>query len=252
MAYDAARQRVVLFGGSGPEAGRDTWEWDGTTWIPRFPETRPPERWLHSMTYDPVRARIVMFGGRGLTGPLRDTWEWDGNDWTELDVAPPPGGDPAIAYDEARQRLVLFRRDLAGGAQTWELGATIAGGSTAYGTACATGGAPRLDAFGRPFLGNPSFALDVLGAPPSTGAAFLFAAGEAHVPLGACTLLVDPTTALAVSQATTGAGFASLRLPVPAATDLLGVELFAQAALVDPSSAAGLALTRGLRMRLGE
>src|SRR5581483_10661132 len=34
MAYDAARKRVVLFGGA-PESGRllnDTWEWDGRTW----------------------------------------------------------------------------------------------------------------------------------------------------------------------------------------------------------------------------
>jgi hypothetical protein len=33
MAYDAARSRLVLFGGyNGTENLNDTWEWDGTQW----------------------------------------------------------------------------------------------------------------------------------------------------------------------------------------------------------------------------
>ena len=34
MAYDSARQRVVLFGGGvGPDRLGDTWEWDGKQWV---------------------------------------------------------------------------------------------------------------------------------------------------------------------------------------------------------------------------
>jgi hypothetical protein len=42
MAYDAQRQRVVLFGGAGPggeppfDSHADVWEWDGTRWIGPF------------------------------------------------------------------------------------------------------------------------------------------------------------------------------------------------------------------------
>ena len=52
MAYDSARQRIVLFGGlaahslqSGERA--DTWEWNGAAWIERQTPTRPPARAGH-------------------------------------------------------------------------------------------------------------------------------------------------------------------------------------------------------------
>jgi len=32
MAYDSARQRLVLFGGITPDFLADTWTWDGSTW----------------------------------------------------------------------------------------------------------------------------------------------------------------------------------------------------------------------------
>jgi len=41
MAYDSARDRVVLFGGTAVEGGSDvyyygeTWEWDGQAWEQR-------------------------------------------------------------------------------------------------------------------------------------------------------------------------------------------------------------------------
>ena len=41
LAYDAARGRVVLFGGSGGGYLADTWEWDGNDWIQRTPSNSP-------------------------------------------------------------------------------------------------------------------------------------------------------------------------------------------------------------------
>ena len=37
MAYDVARERVVLFGADGRTFSNATWEWDGTQWTGRNP-----------------------------------------------------------------------------------------------------------------------------------------------------------------------------------------------------------------------
>jgi galactose oxidase-like protein len=79
MVYDAARGRVLLFGGNpgAPTATNDTWEWDGSTWTRRTPATSPPGRFLHAMAYDTARHRAVLFGGTGGNSiPTGDTWEY--------------------------------------------------------------------------------------------------------------------------------------------------------------------------------
>ncbi len=86
-AFDAARGRVVLFGGfSSALSGQrfaDTWEWDGASWQQRN-VTGPPGRTAAAMAYDARRQRIVMFGGTGAAGAnLDDVWEWDGTSWTQ-------------------------------------------------------------------------------------------------------------------------------------------------------------------------
>lgn len=113
MAYDAARQRCVWFGGMDSTGilRDDTWEWDGTVWTARGGVLSPPGRVGHRMTYDAARQRVVLFGGSDdSVTPLGDTWEWDGTNW--LRRAPtfsPPGRNyQAMAYDERRQRVVLF------------------------------------------------------------------------------------------------------------------------------------------------
>jgi hypothetical protein len=63
MAYDADRQRVVLFG-RGSAFFSETWEWDGTTWLQRLPVTSPPARLTgNAMAYDAARQRLVLFNG---------------------------------------------------------------------------------------------------------------------------------------------------------------------------------------------
>ena len=80
MAYNASRNRLVLFGGaaSGSAVG-DTWEWDGNNWTQRQ-DTRPAARLAHAMAYDDQRGRVVLFGGVRSEPPgddqlLGDTWE---------------------------------------------------------------------------------------------------------------------------------------------------------------------------------
>jgi hypothetical protein len=82
MAYDAGRERVVLFGGTtdGIDYRGDTWEWDGEQWHDVSPRLETsPARASHAMAYDPVGERVLLFGGDagGFNRP-EDTWAWVG------------------------------------------------------------------------------------------------------------------------------------------------------------------------------
>ncbi len=137
MAYDEARNEVVLFGGTtsiaenGAPSGlsNSTWIWDGSTWTLRAPaEVWPSARWLHGMAYHPQLGRVVLFGGQVAQGVwLGDTWEWDGASWTQIPT-PPESTPPrhryahAMAYDyDNPNSLMLFggvsATDLAGTAE---------------------------------------------------------------------------------------------------------------------------------------
>jgi hypothetical protein len=86
MAYDEARDRVVLFGGwLQPKTFAETWTWDGENWTLMHPATSPKPRKLIRMTYDSTRREVIVFGGtRGdETCYFGDTWTWDGVTWTE-------------------------------------------------------------------------------------------------------------------------------------------------------------------------
>ena len=84
MAFDSARQRVVLFGGQDLRLGRrnDTWECDGAKWIagPSAPSGLTP-REEAAMVFDGGRGVMVLFGGwDGLD--RNDTWQYDGAGWS--------------------------------------------------------------------------------------------------------------------------------------------------------------------------
>ena len=78
MAYDAASNQVVLFGGAVPastgSALDDTWVWNGTSWSQRILATRPPGRTQAAMAYDAATHKLVLFGGVDTDGtPYNDT-----------------------------------------------------------------------------------------------------------------------------------------------------------------------------------
>jgi hypothetical protein len=129
LAYDARRQRTVLFGGAdatGQFLG-DTWEFDGATatWQQVFPAQSPPRRWNHVMEYDPARGVVVLSGGYGnpqcgqyCASHLNDVWEYDGGTWRQrpTGTTAPSGREGAgFAYDSTHQRFVLH----GGGASTY-------------------------------------------------------------------------------------------------------------------------------------
>lgn len=110
-AFDAARERVVVFGGRAQVGGyrNDTWEWDGIRWREIKTLAAPGGRENAGMAYDAIRHRIVLFGG--FDDNLRDdTWQYDGASWTQLAPAtkPPARRNHAMAFDAGRGQLILF------------------------------------------------------------------------------------------------------------------------------------------------
>ncbi|MBL0220204.1 MAG: DUF4215 domain-containing protein [Myxococcales bacterium] len=110
-AYDVARRRLVMFGGSSTTVFDDEgWEWAGDGWF-RSPGPHPSGRSLHGMAYDLARARTVMFGGLSASGVLNDTWESTPAGWTRAFplVSPTARLNPSLAYDG--HRTILFGGD---------------------------------------------------------------------------------------------------------------------------------------------
>ena len=105
MAYDSAHGQTVLFGGqdySGLAGYTDTWVWDGSNWLQKFPQVSPPPQSAHAMVYDSAHSRAVMFS-------LTDTWLWDGTNWTKAAASGPSGRyGHAMAFDSAHNQIVLF------------------------------------------------------------------------------------------------------------------------------------------------
>lgn len=110
MIFDAARGKVVLFGGRDRGGVRgDTWTFDGTFW--EQIDSGPP-RARAAMAYDAIRGVTVLFGGEtSSTGTSDETWELHGSRWLEIDTAstaPPARHNAALGYDSAGDRLLLF------------------------------------------------------------------------------------------------------------------------------------------------
>lgn len=111
MAYDDARAKLMLFGGTDGDGTvhNDLWEYDGATWREVIVANRPPARQLHRMVYDTVRGQLIMFGGSRGTDFLGDTWTFDlaTQVWTEFQGT---GPGSRIRFDMVWDgtRVVLF------------------------------------------------------------------------------------------------------------------------------------------------
>lgn len=107
MAYDQARDRVVMYGGY-PNFS-DVWELAGNTWLSAA--AGPGQRAQGAMTYDEVRHRCVLFGGYlaggGNTG---QTYEYDGSTWTIMvpSYSPPAGTSTNMWFDDIVGRTYYY------------------------------------------------------------------------------------------------------------------------------------------------
>jgi len=257
MAYDPVRDRVVMCGGinqapwpSPSMVFSDTWEHDGTSWT-QVLASGGPHRHLGndssmSMAFDETRQRIVAVATSSLGYRL---WEYDGVTWSQLAVA----GDqnsahPLLAYSARADTSPggnLVVTDIFG---VMEL-LPHPSSAESYGSAC-TAAAPLLGASQMPDIGQASFAVEATLAPANGPIVIVAGDQSANQQALGCTLLVQPTTTmLMVADAQ---GFAAQPLTLPANPALLGGEFFFQAAVLDATAPAGISLSRGLRITLGE
>jgi hypothetical protein len=115
LAFDAVRNKTVLFGGSDslafPIAQNDTWEYDGVNWTPMLQVGSPGPLERAAMAFHSGTGTTVLFGGSdSLGGGTDTTWLYDGTAWTAANV---PGARPAprtgasMTYDPVRDVCVL-------------------------------------------------------------------------------------------------------------------------------------------------
>lgn len=266
MAYDAARQRVVLFGGHDGEFFADTWEWDGTSWLQRTPAAYPPGRRFFAMAYDAHQQVTTVFGGYGSYF-LGDTWHWNGSQWTSpvSSSSPAPRHGVTMAYDLVRQRAVLF-----GGGGVLMYGDTwldhppgVLAAAAAYGNGCGT---PALDfvpdANARPLLGQVARATIANAPTLAAGVALGFsdqAFGMLSLPLSlagagmaGCDLL-QSADVLGLGATPQSASTLSFALAVPPQPSLLGSRVFLQAYALAPGvNPAQVIVSNGVAWSFGD
>lgn len=113
IAYDEARQEILLFGGrNGNVFTNQTWVWRRDRYVRLSPQHSPPIRLAPGMVFDANRQQVLLFGGqKRVAGPHGDdTWAWTGTDWVELSptTKPPSRRGQGMMFDSVRQRVVLF------------------------------------------------------------------------------------------------------------------------------------------------
>lgn len=125
--YDRSRNELVAFGRYDTTLGNraETWVFDGSTWMQRFPSTVPPSFAFGAMAYDELRQRVVMV--QGYAGTPSATWEWDGLDWQLIATTnnPTSRSQPGLAFDRQRGRMVLVGGAfLSPSSECWEYDGT--------------------------------------------------------------------------------------------------------------------------------
>jgi hypothetical protein len=107
MAWDPGRHAVILVTGASTQMAQ-TWSWDGSAWIQLHPHTPPP---FGALVTAPDLGGVLLVSPAAADHPA-STWTWDGGDWHPLGIAgtPAPSG-PAIGYEAAAHRVVLFGGD---------------------------------------------------------------------------------------------------------------------------------------------
>ncbi|MEM6531131.1 MAG: kelch repeat-containing protein [Myxococcota bacterium] len=118
MAYDAARERTVLFDCTSEcDTGSPTsvWEWDGTRWAEISAQGASPTLdQAYAAAYDATNGWITVVGRIDGSAGM-ETWSWDGERWQRLTPVslnlPGRRVEHSLVWDSARMRSVLFGGD---------------------------------------------------------------------------------------------------------------------------------------------
>jgi hypothetical protein len=123
------------------------------------------------------------------------------------------------------------------------------GAATSVGGGCGNGGRAESTCF---VLGNGNYQHRLVGATRRAPAILVLGATRLDFPCGACTLVPDPTSGLAITAGLTdGRGAAAVPMPVPQQASLLGASLWQQWLTLPPAPACptfGLGLSNALRI----
>ena len=116
LLYDAARRRLLLFGGQASGFFSDVWAFglDNGAWQQLAAnEAGPSDRYGHSAILDEARGRMVISHGFTDAGRFDDTWAFDlaSNRWSNIT---PSGARPLkrclhhAVYDPANSQMLLY------------------------------------------------------------------------------------------------------------------------------------------------
>lgn len=167
MAYDATRQRCVLFGGalSGGTVTAQTWEWEGANWAQvATAGFSPPSQivWANSTPFGPRVAGLTGFGANGMRA-------FDGAAWAAWSPTAVSLSSFQLAFDGVRDQFVAVGRQGSTPATAVCVGTPHA--ATLVGAGCGNpplqftpqpNGAPILGATARALISNaptPVFAV---------------------------------------------------------------------------------------------
>ena len=125
LVYDAAAQRILLFGGfAGSTFHQDIWQLMAGQWTQLATEVPFAPRSWQTVVFDPIRQNYVMFGGKtDARVPFGDTWVWDSHRWVEFaGDGPPARSHHTGVFDERRRVVVVFGGEANGRFfdDTWE------------------------------------------------------------------------------------------------------------------------------------
>ncbi len=258
--YDLAQNSIVQFLWQGTNV--HTAVWDGTSWTQHVATGGPSERVEFNVTYDQARQRVVLFGGRTSTGTpptyYNDLWEWNGINWSQriLAHAPTRRSYCGFVFDPQQQQLLVIgghRQETptayAATCDVWALDANSPASVTTLGPGCAgSQPIPQL-VMGAPEAGAAVFSGELHAAQPDTPCLFGFAYAAGTMPIGnGCVTYLANQDQLMFSH-TDSVGIATVTASIPLA--LHGFAFVAQAALLDATSALGVALTPGLAITVG-
>lgn len=272
LVYDIARGVVVMYGGwdlaSGVTLG-DTWEYDGVDWTQVFSPTSPPPRTCFNMVFDALRERAVVHGGidYAFTSTFNDTWEYDGSTWSQLT---PNNPGPGVASPGMTHHIVTGETYLFGGTDennsdnddTWTFATVNPPAIQLLGLGCpGSVGTPALGAVGMPWIGEqvglelgvvptgPGVAVFVFGLSAATWSGLPLPLPLSALSMPACSLhqSVDVSEAIVYPGVT-----ASTSLPIPNNASLAGLEVHAQALVLDGAAPGGFGvMSNALTMRIG-
>lgn len=221
-------------------------EWDGTQWqqwLPTPGAAPRPVRGSWSMAHERAASRNVLVTSQSINDAIvEEVWSFDGAAWTRL-LTGRGWGPVQLTYDERRERIVAFDGKAL---REWtSRPAAVA----QLGSGC---GAPVPDLSARtvPRPGEPAFGFEVEAGAPGRAVIWVVGLSAAPVTFGSCTVEVGAPSVTRLLLAG-GAGIATLPVPLPWSPALVGLDVFAQAAVLDPAANTAR-LSRALALTLGD